>query len=674
MLNISRKQKAVQSSVVLTSFMCLVGNMPVQGAEFGNFANSTNFAQMSSFSSSPRTQAPVGSLSGNVSAATISPTNIQTVSSGTFATSGAVFSPSSATISQTATVSPINTSVLSPTLGTSITPMQVQGTVLSNQVYTSTPLTGLSGLGTFASSAGTFAGSIGTLAGVKTGGFGQGSVQTFHNISVLSNATGVSNGLPRGVAPSAARIVGNAVQGVTNAVSEIAQAAGDSAGGAGQAIARLVDDKEHRPEDIQTGSVISGLPSLGSLLPTTVGAVSSIIISAQQQAQLTLFSSANQVLQGGRGQIISGDMGTLLSQEMDTIILHRGKLTVDSGEEMTTVKTASGDVKIKPSTIAIIDNQAGKPLQVVALCGQDDAISVTPSRGVEVTAKAGQQLLVHDEEMIPVDGAETVVAGGVELRYNVQKSDISVGEVLEQYQRRAGKSARFGGHISNPADTTSANSRKRFRTEFWDLLDQKGSVPLQVVVQPGTQVQQDSDGNTKLLYGALFVAAKADTTIKTPTLQVSIKRNGLAMIETDENICRIKSVSGPGDLQVISDDSTTDLAPGQELLSSNHAPSEVEVIPADAIARRFRSKDTFGGKHIWLNDFSILSMVRCPGYRKMIAEVDQSGKLEERILKTGVVVEMVTKARGQYAYSSLYQQKDERQQLSSAASGQKTQQ
>lgn len=676
MLNISRKQKAVQSSVVLTSFMCLVGNMPVQGAEFGNFANSTNFAQMSSFSSSPRTQAPVGSLSGNVSAATISPTNIQTVSSGTFVTSGAVFSPTSATISQTATVSPINTSVLSPTLGTSISPMQIQGTVLSNQVYTAAPLTGLSGIGTFSSSAATFAGTIGTSSGGKTGSFGQGTMQTFHNISVLSNSAGVSNGLPRGAAPTSARIVGSAVQGVRNAISKIGQAAGEGCGGAGQTIARLVDDKEHRPEDIQTGSVISGLPSLGSLLPTTVGAVTNMIISAQQQAQLTLFSSANQVLQGGRGQILSGDMGTLLSQEMDTIILHRGKLTIDSGDEITTVKTAVGEVRIKPSTIAIIDNQAGKPLQVVALCGQDEAISVTPktSRGIEVTARAGQQLLVHDEEMIPVDGAETVVAGGVELRYGVQKSDVSVEDVLEQYQRRAGKSARFGGHVSNPADTTAANSRKRFRTEFWDLLDQKGSAPLQIVVQPGSQVQQDSEGNTKLLYGALFVSAKADTTISTPTLKVIVKRNGLAMIETDDNICRVKSFSGPGDLQVVSDDSTTELAPGQELMSCSHAPSDVEVIPADAIARRFRSKDIVAGKHIRLNDFSILSMVRCPGYRKMIAEVDQSGKLAEKILKTGVVVEMVTKARGQYAYSSLYQQKDDRQKLSSAASGQKTQQ
>ena len=681
MLNISRKQKPVQCSVVLTSLMCLISNLPVQGAEFGTFNNTANFSQMNTFSQSPRAQAPMGTFSGNVSTTTMSPTNIQTVNTGTFVPSGAVISPISGTMSPTATVSPMNATVLSPNLGATVAPLQVQGNVLSNQVYTLSPLSGLSGLGglgglgNLSGSVGTFAGTIGNASGGKTGGFGLGSVQTFHNISVFSSVAGVSNG-PRSSAPSVTRVVEGTVLGAKQAVSNVGQSCEEGVGGAVSSIARIVDDEEHRPEDSQNTSVVSGLPALGSALPTTVGAVTNIIFSAQQQAQLTLFSSANQVLQGGRGQVISGDVGTLLSQELNTIILHRGKLTIDSGEEMTTVRTAIGDVKIQPSTIAIIDNQAGKPLQVVALCGQNDAISVTAkaSRGVEVTAKAGQQLLVHDEEMIPVDGAGTVIAGGVEMRSNVQKSDVSIDEVLEQYQRRAGKSARFGGHINNPADTTVATNTKRFRTEFWDLLDQKDSVPLQMVVQPGTQVQQDSDGTTKLLYGALFVAAKADTTIKTPSAHVIIKRNGLAMIEADDNVCRVKSLSGPGDLQVVSDDTTKELAPGTELMTINHAPSDVEAIPADAIARRFRSHEVVGDKHHRLNDFSMLSMVRCPGYRKMISEVDKSGKLADKILKTAVVVEMVTKSRGQYAYSSLYQQKDDRQQLSSAARDKKTEQ
>lgn len=679
MLNNSQNLKAARCSVVLTSLMCIVGNSPVQAADFGTFNSGANFSQTNtSFSSGTRTPAPTGGFSNNISTATISPLSTQTVSTGTFVPSGAVLTPITS-VSQTASVTPITTAVLSPNLASTMAPMQVQGTVLSNQVYTVSPLSGVSGLGTF-SNVRTFAGTIGTSSGGKvTCGLSQGLVQTFHNISVFSNAA-ASGAQPRNVTSSATGIIQHTGQRAGQAVAALGQvcetAADASAGGIGTAIARLTDEKEHRPEDSQNSSVIPGLPALGSVLPTTIGAVTNIVFSAQQQAQLTLFSSANQVLQGGRGQIISGDIGTLLSQEMNTIILHRGKLTIDSGEEMTTVKTAAGDVRIKPSTIAIIDSQAGKPLQVVALCGQDEAVSVTAkaSRGVEVTANAGQQLLVRDEEMIPVDGSQTTIAGGIELRSNVQKTDVSIDEVLQQYQRRAGKTARFGNHIANPADTTAANSRKRFRAEFWDLLDQKDSVPMQIVVQPGTQVQQDSDGNTKLLYGALFVAAKDDTTIKTPTAQVSIKRNGLAMIETDENIFRIKSLSGPGDVQIIADDSTTELAPGQELMSCNHAPSDSELIPADAIARRFRSQDVVAGKHIRHNDFSMLSMLRCPGYRKMIAEVDQSGKLAEKILKTAVVVEMVTKGRGQYAYSSLYQQKEERHQLSSAAQNQKTNQ
>ena len=683
MLKSSRIQ-SIPAGVAALLLAGVLGDTPVQAQNFQNFSTA-NFSQMSSVSSSGGgTRAiPTAPSGGFVSSGTFTPvsTSVSTASVATAPVLATSVSP--IMTATTAVMTPVITNVMtSSTIGT-FNPAVTSGTFASNATN-SLPLAG-----TFASNisgniVGTFTNVANPVAGgVKNVGIGvlnTGANTPFFNVVLNSGAAE-----PKSAAVSAVSgVVTRAAETVSNIQHHVqgergAEHAGEcehgSAGGAVSSLAKLVGgDKEHRPEDSANNPIVPVVPSFnpnGSGLAGTSGAISSVLVSVQQQSQLTLFSSTNQVLQGTRGQVFGGDAGTLLSQQRDMIILHKGRLAVDSGKQTTIVKTSKGDVKLAPSTIAIIENQVGQPLQILALQGNESAVSISgpATRGIEVTARAGQQLIVSEkeDEMIPVEGAETIVSGGVEMRSSVKRAEISVNTVVEEYHRRAGKMARLASLGANPADTTPVLSRRAPGPDNWNLFGEKTNTPMQVVAQPGAQFQQDEKGNIKLLFGSLFIAAKNNSTISSTFATVELKRNGVSMIEVDDKICRVKSFSGPGDLKVTSGSASYDLAPGHELLICKAAPGETEIIPADAIARRNRTQSKLvDGHHHLLNDFSICSMIRYPGYRKMIAEADASGKLADKILKTAVVVEMVTRTRGQYAYSSLYAQEADKQKLSSA--------
>ncbi|MBX9573425.1 MAG: hypothetical protein K2X77_31280 [Candidatus Obscuribacterales bacterium] len=176
---------------------------------------------------------------------------------------------------------------------------------------------------------------------------------------------------------------------------------------------------------------------------------------------------------------------------------------------------------------------------------------------------------------------------------------------------------------------------------------------MQMVVQNGTQFEQNKNGGVKLANGSLFLAPSEDSDIDCKFGRVSVKRNGMMMLEQSAGLCRVKALSGPGDIEVSLDGQKINLAPGQELLIADHLPNETELNPADAIARRSRVKvSSMGSVNVAINDFSIGSVLNYAGYRQMITS---SNIKLERVLKIAAVVEIVGRGRGQYAYSSLYQ-------------------
>lgn len=393
-----------------------------------------------------------------------------------------------------------------------------------------------------------------------------------------------------------------------------------------------------------------------------VEAVNGNIQINQGQQNLTLFSSANQVLQGARGQVIGGAPGTMIERERNYVILHKGRITMQSGQEASVVRTRMGEVKLNPETIAIIDDQPEKSLRVIAVTGRENAVTVTGPicQGKELSARSGQELIlsskgIEDEELIPAEGAEIMITGAIEKKPQVARAKATLPRLFElPSASRAGKQV----HLSS-AGKMMSNTDRISNAKIWDLLDPKADSPMQIVAEAGSKFQQ-LDGTLKLLNGTIFVQAKSDMTVETPFLKAEAKRNALLMLQSEASTSRIKAFSGPEDLTVRIGKSNVELVPGQELIVSTHELSKDELNPADFVARRVRSTSHLqDGVHHAINEFSITSMLHYPGYRNMIARSDRSGKLTDKILKTAVVVEMVTRSHGQYAYSGIYEQQQQ---------------
>lgn len=373
----------------------------------------------------------------------------------------------------------------------------------------------------------------------------------------------------------------------------------------------------------------------GQDVQTLVAVNSALSNAAQMHSQLTLFSSANQILQGARGQVITGKPGTLMSADKDIIILHKGALTVNSGEAPATVKTRCGDLRIKERSVVVVDDQ-GKDLHVKAISGGENVVEIRSSyKNNVVTAQSGKELIVSDsgideEELISTEGTEAIISGAIEKRPQIADTRYvpASEEITSKISQRAGRHVRLG-HAPSMVS------------------------PMQIVVQNSTQFEQNKNGGVKLANGSLFLAPSEDSEIDCKFGRVSVKRNGMMMLEQRAGLCRVKALSGPGDIEVALDNQRINLAPGQELLIADHLPNETELNPADAIARRSRVKvSSMGSVNVAINDFSIGSVLNYAGYRQMTTS---SNIKLERVLKIAAVVEIVGRGRGQYAYSSLYQ-------------------
>jgi hypothetical protein len=380
------------------------------------------------------------------------------------------------------------------------------------------------------------------------------------------------------------------------------------------------------------------------------------------QTPLTLFSSANQVLQGSGGQVIAGTPGTLLSREQDTIILHKGKISVKCGKNALTVQTPEGAVTVKKDSVAVIELSESNNLRLSAISTNEDAATFTPvGSAASLPIPAGHQIVLADgnieeEELISIDGSESIVGGSIQhVASSSQKTTPPQSEKRFYKQSRAGRMPRLAGSIGK--GSVPQNKETRELVSAWEKLQLSSSQPLQLLAQPGTRFAQDGKGSIKLMQGTVFLNSKETFTIETAYGKIRTEANAITMIELTDKCCRVKSFSGPGHQTIDSGNQQISLIPGQELIMSKSELKANEINPADAIARRSRfANQTTDGMVYSVNDFAISSMLHYAGYRNMISSIDSSGKLLEKILKTAVVVEMVTRARGQFKYSALYEE------------------
>lgn len=411
-------------------------------------------------------------------------------------------------------------------------------------------------------------------------------------------------------------------------------------------------------------------------------AVRTDLISVQQPAHLVLFSAGNQLLQGVRGKTIEGDPGTVISRHKEVVILHAGNLKINSGSSPTTVQTRLATVTVNPDSKVVINDQSESAMRVTVIESRGDAGTIIANAGgvgAPLTFKAGEEVILADEKididnLIPTDGlTPIIVSGGIVKKPEITKTQVAAARPPLAGKKKLPMRAMRVSTLSELTPVSFVSGAPNLAMNGWTKTEQSvkqagdtqatATAPVQIVALPGAQFSHSSVNNLKLSSGAVFLPAKADTTIDMPLVQVKVRKNAIAMVEANKTSCRIKALSGPDEVEVQAGDETVSVGPGEEIIISDHQLTRAEAHPVDGIARRIRqAKQLNNSLHLARNDFSMVSLMNFPGNLAMMKQIDDKGKLVDKLVKTAVVVEMVTKSHGKYSFAA----QDEQVKLSRA--------
>jgi hypothetical protein len=178
-----------------------------------------------------------------------------------------------------------------------------------------------------------------------------------------------------------------------------------------------------------------------------------------------------------------------------------------------------------------------------------------------------------------------------------------------------------------------------------------GGTALHVYSAPKTEMAHSNAGVLSIAFGELFVDAASGANIHTNLGSVQARKGSLCSLRNDGNSVYVRALSDVGHTKVVSENREVNLAPGEELLLTNHAPLVTEIKPGDGVGRRGANTREIGAqKFATVSDFSMITFI---ANSKSFTAQAPNRKLVERMLKTAAAVSMVTQRKGAYTSQAL---------------------
>jgi hypothetical protein len=271
-----------------------------------------------------------------------------------------------------------------------------------------------------------------------------------------------------------------------------------------------------------------------------------------------------------------------------------------------------------------------------------------------------------NQDLIPADGIQrTLVTGEIEVHGGKHaKLNLSLNDVYQKNIASVRSNVRLSGSNRMAQDrlvqhVTTAIRRQDPNFHFVNLNNFAQSMrqphladtPVRILAAYGTDFTTPAERTIRLNVGAIFLKASDATTIQTAIGIVNAQRGAVVLTEQSKEGLRVKAMSGLGHVTVIVEGKTIQLPPGQELLVSDHQPSDAEIMPADGVGRRSLAKTKLNNNlHAVQSDFSLISLMRSAKYLEELRKHNSSefDELTKQLLKTAASVELTTRERGRY--------------------------
>ena len=442
-----------------------------------------------------------------------------------------------------------------------------------------------------------------------------------------------------------------------------------------------------------------------------------------QPVQLSLLSVASQVSTGASSSVL-GLPGAILSEKQEpagnrVVVLHAGGAVVDAGANSASVETvfsgnASATVTAAPDSAALVYNEAGKRIEITALGGKTDSAVVVHSSkipGGNESLQPGDRMVISealaDEDIIPADGTESVVTGGIRIRKThvtsapqqfmssslmVHGSNIGLNSFtgLKGHKRLArhvaqSASQNSGGQPRPPRPGTDiAQNQDRAAAESTDTskpssvppqfdtlsttpatTQKDGGIPglvshptdgskqpLLVLAAGGTDFLQLGPTHLRLDKGAMLLRPHTNIKITTPLGDVRGSRDSVFCVEYDGRL-RVKACSGPNNIWIMTGERKIPVRLGQEVMLTTQPAGQLF---GDGIGRREIRVHTLSKSSKMLVvdcEFSIPAWLTASHFAGLHQSRNQETQaLFKQLIKTAAAIHYATAGKGMYSAPS----------------------
>ncbi len=363
-----------------------------------------------------------------------------------------------------------------------------------------------------------------------------------------------------------------------------------------------------------------------------------------------LFTRPNQLMTGlsncnnNDGLVITGIPGTVVSNDKGYVVLHSGRLLVDTGSKGFVLCTSSTKIMIGCQATVIIDTQPGKSVLVMSLAGKPDALTtVSTGQGEEISLKPGEELLVGQH----IEKIAFSLASYDHHQASIASVSVSVG----------GAQARVLNHVF-PA--ISLKTEQHYRSSMLNRLNTLavkqvsartgGSTAARILSDTNTQFQLVKPNVISITKGKIFIDTPEDIVVDSLLGQAVALKGACVAVDVQAGQMRIQALAGPGLVFAVAGNRKIALPPGHEVVISDSKTSD--VLPTDGVGRRRLFECVVNNRlDLVFDDFSIVSFIKNASHlaaiRQPICSYDRS--LQQQLLKCAAVVQQVTAYKGPYS-------------------------
>lgn len=351
--------------------------------------------------------------------------------------------------------------------------------------------------------------------------------------------------------------------------------------------------------------------------------------------------------------------------------MNKGSVVVRAGLTDLTVRPANAMVRMKSTSIAVIDSGENQSTVVTALASSgpegivvtvdNNTYSIEPGERIMISkngqdaasAPAPLKLEGRVEKAHASSGASGGGGGGGHNVFVLQAA-VSLPEYVPTLAFMGCRQCLLRNYLGGNAPATatgtasgsptvslpSSDTPNAYREVAYTTAGTSSVIPTAIKASTSANLTPVGRDHYKLTRGNVLVQAPTDMTIETQHATILLKAGAISMVSASQQLTRVRDISDHhvGDVTVLVGKNYNELRPGKELNIIDSAAEPISLVMSDNISRRAMQTTKVDKLTIISADFSMVSMLSS---HPLLVRLRHSSAREDQSL-VGVVYKTAT--------------------------------